>query len=147
MTHKADKHLFFVSLLFGVYAVIQGLALVMSENPLGQMLGMGVWLWVPGCAYYTWRGYRGWMPKPEVLPLRVKPVAEVPAYSGTADLGPLSPGLVVKSTAAHRHPGLEMALAIPSRPGRHHEREDGGKRGRNRICDPQLSRQQVNALN
>jgi hypothetical protein len=31
---------------------------MMNEDPLVQMLGVGVLLWLPGCVYYTWRGFK-----------------------------------------------------------------------------------------
>jgi hypothetical protein len=49
---------FFVPLILGLYSLVQGCGLAMSANPLIQLLGLGLWLWLPGCAYYTWRGYQ-----------------------------------------------------------------------------------------
>jgi hypothetical protein len=49
---------FFLPLVLGLYCLIQGAALAFSANAMIQLMGMGLWLWLPGCTYYSWRGYK-----------------------------------------------------------------------------------------
>lgn len=51
---------FALPLVLGVYFLIQGGALAINAEPLVRLAGLGVLIWVPGCAYYSWRGYAAW---------------------------------------------------------------------------------------
>jgi hypothetical protein len=42
--------------ILGAYCLIQGLLLLGSGDPLTQWAGIGLFLWLPGCGYYTWQG-------------------------------------------------------------------------------------------
>ena len=48
---------FLVPLVLGLYCLIQGTVLALKNDLLLQPVGICVLLWVPGCVYYTWRGY------------------------------------------------------------------------------------------
>ena len=63
MTTLTDKRKGFVPMALGIYVLIQGGALVLNANPMVQLLGVGVLLWLPGCGYYTWRGFRPATPR------------------------------------------------------------------------------------
>ena len=58
-----DKILCVVPAILGFYCVLQGSLLFASDNFLVQCLGVGLFLWVPGCAYYTWRGRKAFSAK------------------------------------------------------------------------------------
>src|SRR5437660_10944705 len=49
---------FYLWLIFGFYCLVQGCGLAMSASPVMQLLGLGLWIWLPACAYYTWRAYQ-----------------------------------------------------------------------------------------
>ena len=61
-------------LVLGIYCLLQGGALAFSPNPVIQLLGLGLWLWLPGCAYYAWRERKALLPRAVV----VKPVSSQP---------------------------------------------------------------------
>jgi len=63
MTTLTDKRKGFAAMALGIYVLIQGGALVLNANPMVQLLGVGVLLWLPGCAYYTWRGFKPATPR------------------------------------------------------------------------------------
>ena len=63
MTTIKNKLQCLVPLLLGLYSLTQGGVLVMSNDPLTQLLGVGVFLWLPGCMYYTWRGRTALLPR------------------------------------------------------------------------------------
>ena len=56
MTDLKSKLLCLLPMTLGLYCLIQGALLASSPNPSIVMLAFGLWLWVPGCAYFTWRG-------------------------------------------------------------------------------------------
>jgi hypothetical protein len=60
MTNLKAKIPFLAPMILGSYCMIQGLLLLASSDLLIQALGVGVLLWVPGCAYYTWKGRSVW---------------------------------------------------------------------------------------
>jgi len=49
---------FYLRLILGLYCLVQGCGLAMSANPVVQLLGLGLWIWLPACAYYTWSAYQ-----------------------------------------------------------------------------------------
>jgi hypothetical protein len=49
--------------------LILGAALVINAEPMIQLVGISVLLWVPGCAYYTTRGYNPRLPHAVALDL------------------------------------------------------------------------------
>jgi hypothetical protein len=63
MTTLTDKLKGFVPMALGIYILMQGGALVLNSNLLIQLLGVGLLLWLPGCAYYTWRGFKPGTPR------------------------------------------------------------------------------------
>jgi hypothetical protein len=56
MNDWKGRLLFLTPLGFGLFCLIQGAALAQSASPLAQLMGLGLWLWLPACAYYTWKG-------------------------------------------------------------------------------------------
>lgn len=52
------QYRFFLPLVFGLYCLVQGCGFAMSANPVIQLAGLGLWIWMPCCAHYAWRGYR-----------------------------------------------------------------------------------------
>lgn len=56
MNDWKGRLLFLTPLGFGLFCLIQGAALAQSTKPLAQLMGLGLWLWLPACAYYTWKG-------------------------------------------------------------------------------------------
>ncbi len=56
MTSLKNKILCLTPMVLGLYCLIQGALLVMSENSMVQLVGLSMWLWLPGCAYYGWKG-------------------------------------------------------------------------------------------
>jgi hypothetical protein len=44
-----------VPAVLGLYCAVQGLVLLDSQEPLIQALGVALFLWVPGCAYFSWK--------------------------------------------------------------------------------------------
>jgi len=62
------KFQFYLPMAFGLYLLLQGGALFFSASPAGPLLGVGLLLWVPACAYFTWRGYRVLTPKAAPAP-------------------------------------------------------------------------------
>ena len=58
MTDLKSKLLCLLPMTLGLYCLIQGALFASSPNPVIMMLAFGMWLWVPGCAYFTWRGLK-----------------------------------------------------------------------------------------
>ena len=56
MNNFRDKFLCVILLVCGLYCLIQGVLLTGSDNPLAMLLGYILWLWVPGCVYFTLKG-------------------------------------------------------------------------------------------
>jgi hypothetical protein len=54
---------FALPLVLGLFLLIQGVALATNADPLVRLVGFCLLLWVPGCAYYTWRGRTVWVQK------------------------------------------------------------------------------------
>jgi hypothetical protein len=48
---------FLVPFVLGLYCLIQGTVLTVKTDLLLQLVGICVLSWVPGFAYYAWRGY------------------------------------------------------------------------------------------
>ena len=62
-------------LILGAYFLAQGGALLMNANPIAQLAGVGVLAWVPGCAYYAWRGRKALLraiPTVQAMPERTE---------------------------------------------------------------------------
>ena len=74
MTTLTNKLKGFIPMVLGLYILMQGGALVIDANPMIQMLGAGLLLWLPGCAYYTWHGFKSSTPREttvQAMPSRI----------------------------------------------------------------------------
>jgi hypothetical protein len=64
---------FILPIVLGVYCLAQGVALVMNEDQTIQLLGGCVLLWLPGCAYYAWRGCKALLSWTAAVPATPEP--------------------------------------------------------------------------
>lgn len=63
MTKLKHHFEFALPLVLGLFFLTQGIALATNADPLVRLVGFCLLLWVPGCAFYTWRGRSVWLPK------------------------------------------------------------------------------------
>ena len=55
MNTLKNKILCLVPPVIGLYCAVQGLLLIDNPDPLVQAFGISLFLWVPGCAYFSWK--------------------------------------------------------------------------------------------
>jgi len=49
-----------VPAVLGLFCAVQGLILVERQDPLMQVLAVALFLWVPACAYFSWKTRKAW---------------------------------------------------------------------------------------
>jgi hypothetical protein len=67
-----------VPVVIGSFCLIQGAALAMNRDPLAQILGMGLWLCLAVCIYYTWCAFKSLSPATVIAGTRTEPEGESP---------------------------------------------------------------------
>jgi hypothetical protein len=65
----------------GSYCIFQGALLLSSEDVLIQFLGVGLFLWVPACGYFAWKGRGAWSQQVAVQTQLRKSTQTVPSYA------------------------------------------------------------------
>jgi hypothetical protein len=67
--------------VLGLYCILQGSLLLGSEEVLIQLLGMGLFLWVPACGYFAWKGRDAWSPQVAVRTQPRRSTQPTPSYA------------------------------------------------------------------
>ena len=63
MTNFKNKLICLMPAALGLFCLIQGSALANSANEMAQLVGYGLFLPLPGCAYFFWQGCKALSPR------------------------------------------------------------------------------------